>query len=162
MDRGMYRVIKKFLTEEEILYLKRVSLSCLDNSTFIPVDSMSKIHLKVLTQAQEFTKIKPLIGVEQWSFHADYTELPDWHQDRDEELFNKTEKLSFPACSCVLYLDINKLKGGSLELKDKVIVPETGMLVLLKPAVWHKVSQYTSGKRHSINYNFWDKPLYSS
>jgi len=158
----MYRVIKKFLTEEEILYLKRVSLSCLDKSTFIPADSMNKIHLKVLAQAQEFTRIKSTIGVEQWSFHADYNQLPDWHQDRDEELFNKTEKLSFPACSCVLYLDIDNLKGGSLELKDKVILPETGMLVLLESAVWHRVSNYISGKRHSINYNFWDKPLYSS
>lgn len=162
MDSGMYRVVKNFLTDEEILYLKQVSISCLDRSRFISSENMTTIHKKVLDTAQNFTEIQKPVGVEEWSFHADYNQLPDWHQDRDEELFNKTEKLSFPACSCVLYLDIDKLEGGSLELKDKVIIPETGMLVLLKPAVWHKVSNYVSGKRHSINYNFWDKPLYSS
>lgn len=158
----MYKLVENFLSEEEILHLKQVSISCLDRSTFTPLSQMTSLHQKVLEEARSFTEIPKVGGVEQWSFHADYNQLPDWHQDRDEELFNTTEELSFPLCSCILYLDIHKLEGANLEVGKKVIVPETGMLVLLKPAVWHRVSKYISGKRHSINYNFWDKPLYNS
>ena len=158
----MFRIRKNFLTKEEILYLKKVSLSCLDASRFVPLDSMTDTHNKVLKEVQNFVSIPNLVGVEEWSLHADYNQLPDWHQDRDEELFSRTNKLSFPRCSCILYLDISNLKGANLEVDNTVIVPETGMLVLLESEVWHRVTPYEKGKRHSINYNFWDKPLYSS
>jgi len=77
-------------------------------------------------------------------------------------LFAKTGELSFPICSCVIYLAIENLVGAELEIGDTKIVPEAGMLVLIAPEVWHKVTNIVSGKRHSLNYNFWNKPLYSS
>lgn len=158
----MFRVIKNFFTEDELNILKQVSSNCLHDSDFIPTDLFSKEHIKALDACFSFVEETKVVGVEQWSFHTDFTLLPDKHQDRDEELFEKTGKLSFPLCSCVIYLSVEELVGAELEIGDTKIVPEPGMLVLIAPKVWHRVADIVSGKRHSLNYNFWDKPLYSS
>ena len=162
MDRRMFRVIENFFTVEELQELKFMSVSCLNKSTYIDSARYTKIHKKTLEAVENFIGNKSTLGVEQWAFHSQLTPLPDLHQDRDEELFDKTGRLSFPMCSCVLYLSVEGLKGANLEIEDAIITPKTGMLVLIGPAVWHKVSVFVEGKRHSLNYNFWNKPLYNS
>lgn len=158
----MFRVIKNFFTEDELNNLKKVSSNCLDDSYFIPTKFFSREHKKALQACFSFVGEDSVVGVEQWAFHTDFTSLPDEHQDRDENLFEKTGELSFPICSCVIYLNIEDLVGAELEIGSTKIVPETGMLVLIGPEVWHRVADIVSGKRHSLNYNFWNKPLYSS
>ena len=131
-------------------------------SKYVPKEKYTYIHNKLLEQVEDFIGSKKTIGVEQWSFHSELTLLPGLHQDRDESLFDKTGELSFPMCSCIAYLSVEDLEGANLQIEDNIIVPKTGMLVLIAPGVWHKVSDYKKGKRLSINYNFWDKPLYNS
>lgn len=162
MDRRMFRVIENFFTEDELNTLKKVSSNCLYESPYIPAEFFSKEHKKALEACFSFVEPEVVVGVEQWAFHTDFTPLPDKHQDRDEELFEKTGELSFPVCSCVVYLAIEDLVGAELEIGDTKIIPETGMLVLIAPEVWHRVTNIVSGKRHSLNYNFWNKPIYSS
>ena len=98
--------------------------------------------------------------------------MPCIHQDKDEELFDEDKtNISYPIGSCVLYLSVEDMEGGRLfvgevggeepeELNDEYIVPKSGMLVLMVPELWHRVEQVTKGKRHSINYNYWEKPVH--
>lgn len=158
----MFRVVDNFFTSQELITLKLLSAKCLNMSSYVPKERYNDIHNRLLEQVEYFIGSKETIGVEQWAFHSELTPLPDLHQDRDEELFDRTGELSFPMCSCIAYLSIEDLEGANLQIGENIIVPKTGMLVLIAPAVWHKVSEYKKGKRLSINYNFWDKPLYSS
>jgi len=158
----MFRVIENFFTVQELMTLKLLSSKCLNMSNYVAKEKYNHIHEKILEQVEDFTGSKETLGVEQWAFHSELTQLPDLHQDRDEELFDKTGELSFPMCSCVAYLSVENLKGANLEIGDNIIVPKTGMLILIAPEVWHRVSEYVSGKRHSLNYNFWNKTIYSS
>lgn len=162
MGRRMFRVIENFFTVQELMTLKPLSSKCLNMSNYVAKEKYNHIHKKILEQVEDFTGSKETLGVEQWAFHSELTQLPDLHQDRDEELFDKTGELSFPMCSCVAYLSVENLKGANLEIGESIIVPKTGMLILIAPRVWHRVSEYVSGKRHSLNYNFWNKPIYSS
>jgi len=162
MDRRMFRVIENFFTVQELMTLKLFSSKCLNMSKYVAKENYNYIHEKILEQVEDFIGNEETLGVEQWAFHSELTQLPDLHQDRDEELFDRTGKLSFPMCSCVAYLSVENLKGANLEIGEDAVSPKTGMLVLIAPGVWHKVSEYVSGKRHSLNYNFWNKPLYNS
>lgn len=160
----MYRVIENFLTPTELQTLKLESVKCATSTQVVYADHFRELHLKALCAVAGFlddSELEPML-VEEWSFHSDYTLLPTIHQDKDEGLFTATGELSFPACSCVLYLNIKDLEGGRLVIGENTVVPQTGMLVLLAPEIWHEVEAITSGVRHSINYNFWNIPLYSS
>lgn len=160
----MYRVIENFFTPTELQILKLESVKCAARTQLTYSQYFRELHLKALTAVADFLDephLDPLL-VEEWSFHSDYTPLPAIHQDKDEELFTTTGELSFPLCSCVLYLNIKDLEGGKLVIGEDTVVPQTGMLVLLAPEVWHEVEAITSGVRHSINYNFWNEPLFNS
>lgn len=160
----MYRVVENFFTPSELQILKMESAKCADAPKSVYSQEFRELHLKTLCAVADFLDdpdIAPLL-VEEWSFHSDYTTLPALHQDRDEALFTTTGELSFPVCSCVLYLNIKDLEGGKLVVGEATVVPQTGMLVLIAPEVWHEVEAITSGVRHSINYNFWDVPLFNS
>lgn len=160
----MYRVIENFFTPTELQILKLESVKCAARTQITYSQYFRELHLKALTAVADFLDephLDPLL-VEEWSFHSDYTPLPAIHQDKDEELFTTTGELSFPLCSCVLYLNIKDLEGGKLVIGEDTVVPQTGMLVLLAPEVWHEVEAITSGVRHSINYNFWNEPLFNS
>lgn len=164
MDRSMYRVVENFLDPVEIQALKEASTKCLNTAKTTYRDRFTEPHLKSLGAAADFLgdpEFEPLL-VEEWSFHNAYTTLPLLHQDRDEDLFEATGRLSFPACSCVLYLNIKDLEGGRLAIGEDTVVPQSGMLVLIAPEVWHEVEECYSGTRHSMNYNFWDVPLFNS
>jgi|TARA_R110000822_G_scaffold4819_8_gene20541 hypothetical protein len=158
----MYKVIEKFLSEEDLQFLRQRSLGTIVKNVYTETSDFHRVHLKALEEVTAFVPATGLLGVEEWSFHSSMNTLPNLHQDRDEELFDAVGKLSFPACSCVLYLNVEDLEGGSLVIGEDTIVPKTGMLVLLAPEVWHEVSEHTSGTRHSTNYNFWNVPLYNS
>lgn len=160
----MYRVIENFLTPTELQILKLESVKCATSTQVVYGDLFRELHLKALCAVADFLddpELEPML-VEEWSFHSDYTLLPTIHQDKDEGLFTATGELSFPICSCVLYLNIKDLEGGRLVIGENTVVPQTGMLVLLAPEIWHEVEAITSGVRHSMNYNFWNIPLYSS
>lgn len=162
MEYRMFRVLRNFLTDEDLKELKRASAECLHTSRYIQKDRLTPVQKKLVKLSEEYVGDIDLLGVEQWAFHNFYTNLPFLHQDKDERLYEVEQELSFPACSCVLYLQIEDLEGGNLKIGEEEIVPETGTVVLLKPEVWHEITPCTGGTRHSINYNLWDKPLYSS
>jgi hypothetical protein len=93
-------------------------------------------------------------------------------------LWEETGQVRLPLCSAILYVMVDNLVGANLEVsKDNIpididympefknvdtIVPEEGKIVLLDPGVWHKVTDYVSGRRIALILNFWDEPLYSS
>jgi hypothetical protein len=166
----MYKILPDFLTEEEILEVKRDTaqfLGCCNKFTFI--HNMKPVQMRIFEEVQKFVSAEGLVGLEQWGFHSDYhgEELPTIHQDTDEELRAKTGITKYPLCSAVLYLDIQDLVGAELEIFEQSkpatkIMPKTGMVVLIAPGTWHAIKDFKSGKRHSMNYNYWDYPLFTS
>ena len=118
----MFRVIENFFTVQELMTLKLFSAKCLNMSKYVAEENYNYIHEKILEQVEDFIGNKETLGVEQWAFHSELTQLPDLHQDRDEELFDKTGTLSFPMCSCVAYLSVENLKNAPI---DEIITTDT-------------------------------------
>jgi hypothetical protein len=166
----MYKILPNFLTQQEIFDVQRDTAghfgSC---SKFTPTKRMHSVHNRVFEEVKKFVPAESLAGVEQWGFHSDYhgSQLPTTHQDTDEGLLEAKGITKYPLCSAILYLNIRDLIGASLEIYEQSkphtsIKPETGMVVLLAPGTWHAISAFQSGTRHSMNYNFWDVPLFNS
>ncbi len=105
--------------------------------------------------ACNYFNLKKYIGYELWT--RNNIEKVDWHYDKDEWLFNKENKLSFPILSMVFYVSVKNLKGGRLHISDDLVVkPKENRLVLFPQGIKHCTSIYT-GQRNSFLINPWDK-----
>ena len=112
--------------------------------------------LTILHLAGQYADLSDTIGYEFWSHNDGKLE---WHQDKDENLCFKEDKLEFPTCSTVYYSEVSKLRGGELLLgNDMVIIPKPNRLVIFQPGIYHTVKPY-KGKRVSLNVNPWSHPL---
>ena len=168
----VWRTIDNFFTEEEckeILYHKNVRpfvTDWRDLSREITEDEYfyRRIIEEIELDNDEYSRFANLdnsIGWEQWMHDPDYAPLPPPHFDKDEVSYSMDKALIFPLCSVILYLKVENLIGAKLQLpKEGIdITPETGKLVLMAPGVYHMISPYHSGKRISLNLNFWDKKI---
>lgn len=74
----------------------------------------SLLHEKIVDICREYFDLQSAIGYEMWR----NAHNPDWHVDKDEKLYNTTERLEFPLCSAVYYATIENLVGGEFYTAD--------------------------------------------
>ena len=84
---------------------------------------------------------------------------PNYHYDKDENLYHTTGILSFPLCSIVYYPVIEDMQGGELVFDTFMLKPIPNRLVLFSSNLKHGVNPYI-GNRISIGINPWkEKPM---
>ena len=154
----VWRTIDNFFTEEQcqdILYDKSFHKFV---SQKFDIKNALWYQKKIMQEILDgFVDLSETVQIEQWPHDPAILPLPGTHYDKDEKKNEVEDELSFPLCSAIVYLKIEDLEGAHLYLvEDNVIIkPETGKLVLLAPGVLHSVTPYVSGKRISMNLNFW-------
>lgn len=151
-----YKVIDNFLPESALKSIRPSAGFSPFKSKWYDVPKLPH-QVEILKAAAGFAKFDKYEGFEEWSHNPHWLPLPDSHYDKNEELFQETGELSFPLCSCIFYLKVEDLVGADLFLEDidELIVPRTNRLVLMQPGLLHKVTEYVSGTRVSININPW-------
>ena len=112
--------------------------------------------LQMINKVNDYINLTSCIGYECWT--QNNTRPSTQHQDKDEELFERTGKLSFPLCSIIYYPIVKNLKGGQLHLEDDIITPKTDRLVIFPPGKFHTVKPF-KGKRVSLLVNPWNRSL---
>lgn len=156
----MYQIIYDALT---------VDASKERTATFGKVEWFSKKSLareyqkQIISHAIKYYDLSDMVGWEEWGHVAGIREFPESHQDKDEHLAAETGEVKTPICSCIYYHKVDNLKGAELYLLEEddenkivdTVTPQTNMLVLLDPGVWHGISPYISGTRSTININPW-------
>lgn len=156
----MYQIIYDALT---------VDASKERTATFGKVEWFSKndareYQKQIISNAIKYYDLADMVGWEEWGHVAGIREFPESHQDKDESLAAETGEVKTPICSCIYYHKVEDLKGAELYLLEEddenkiidTVTPQTNMLVLLDPGVWHGVSPYISGIRSTINMNPWN------
>ena len=86
--------------------------------------------------------------------------IPNWHVDRDENLYANTGIVDTTLFGLIYYPLIDpSLKGGELLFKDgTTIMPRSNRMVLFSTGtIFHKVAEYDDGQRLSFIVNIWDK-----
>lgn len=103
--------------------------------------------------ASKCFNLKDAIGCE---IHIN-SHSPHGHFDKDEGLFMKTGKLSFPLCGIVWY-PIVDMTGGHLTFPDSgvEIKPKTNRLVIFAGHLFHDGTPH-QGLRKSVGMNPWKK-----
>ena len=109
-----------------------------------------------MTIASKYFDFSKIVGYEFWG--QNNTKPGTWHYDKDEKLYSKENKLVFPVCSTIYYLEVSDLVGGRLFVENDVITPKTNRLVLFPPGKYHAVEDFT-GKRVSLLVNPWDHKI---
>jgi hypothetical protein len=92
-----------------------------------------------LEYAAKYFNLNSMIGMELWSHNGT---KPDWHYDKDENLFNKTGEIKNPICSIVYYPLIENLIGGHFITETISIKPVTNRLIAFGPMLHHSVEEY--------------------
>lgn len=92
------------------------------------------------------------MGLESWSH---YQTKPEWHYDKDEDLYNQTGILAFPICSIVYYPKIDLVSGGEFITEDVTIKPKNNRLIVFSSGVYHSVNDF-KGERFSVIINPWE------
>jgi len=154
----VWRTIDNFFTEEETQEIIFDSNFHKFVSQKFNIKNALWYQKKIIKEIlNDFADLSEAVQIEQWPHDPTILPLPEEHYDKDEQKSNEEDELVFPLCSAIAYLKVENLTGANLHLvRDSVdIVPETGKLVLLAPGVLHSVTPYVSGKRISMNLNFW-------
>jgi len=154
----IWKTIDKFFSEDEIkkIYKEKTFVPFTSKWYDLPISNF--YHTRLFEEVKEFTDISSAIGFEQWTHDASFYDLPEWHYDKDEKMYQDTGVLNFPICSIILYLKVKDLVGANLAIKNTIeITPETGKVVFLAPGVLHGVTKYESGSRLSLNINLWNR-----
>jgi hypothetical protein len=105
-----------------------------------------------LKAASKYYDLTNMIGCEMW---CHYNTRPDWHYDKDEQLWQETKEIKSPLCSIVYYGLINDLVGGKFMTETVTITPKTNRLIIFSSGIHHKVEKYT-GDRLAIALNPWN------
>jgi len=111
----------------------------------------SLIHL-----TNEFIDISSCVGYEFWTRLN--TNVGSWHRDKDEELYERDNILSFPLCTILYYPHIKNLTGGQLLLEDDIIMPRPNRMIIFASGMFHNVKEFT-GERTAMIINPWSKKL---
>lgn len=109
----------------------------------------------LLNVARKYFDLSGMAGCEYW---AHYGTRPDWHIDKDEELYKISGNLSCPICSIVYYADID-VAGGEFMTETITVAPVTNRMLIFSPGLMHGVAKF-EGTRLSVAVNPWvNKPL---
>ena len=111
--------------------------------------------ISILAIARKYFDLSDAVGYEFWGHNGTRT---GWHYDKDEDLLEREGKYSFPLCSTVYYLEVDRLQGGQLAVESDLITPKTNRLVMFSPGKYHTVEPF-KGKRVSLLINPWSHPL---
>ena len=103
-------------------------------------------------------------GFEYWgnNIQAENGGILQWHQDKDERLFEDTGKTVSPKIGAVYYPYPSQFTGGYLEIANgndfdrlERIEPVFNRLVIFDPSQYHRVSKVYSGYRKAFVVNVW-------
>jgi hypothetical protein len=115
----------------------------LDGSSFIS---------DCLKTVSKYYDLSTMIGCEMWCHH---NTRPDWHYDKDEQLWRETNEIKVPLCSIVYYGLVDNLIGGKFMTETISVTPKTNRLIIFSPNTHHTVEEYT-GNRLAIALNPWN------
>lgn len=111
---------------------------------------------KLLMLAGHTFDVSGMRGAEIW---AHYGTRPDWHIDKDEELYKTSGNLAHPICSIVYYAKVEELKGGRFMTETMNVTPVNNRAIIFAPGIMHGVEPY-EGTRLSVAVNPWaTKPM---
>jgi len=112
-----------------------------------------------------------IAGFEYWFNALTDRKGLNWHRDCDEVLRRREGRYVCPTLGNVLYVIVEDVVGGFMELSDRTslielesselerIQPVENRLVVFNPSFWHRVSRLASGKRLALQVNLWtEKP----
>jgi hypothetical protein len=105
-----------------------------------------------LKEVSKYYDLSSMIGCEMWCHN---NTRPDWHYDKDEQLWQENKEMQTPLCSIVYYGNVNKLINGKFLTETISVTPKTNRLVIFSPNIYHTVEEYT-GDRLSISINPWN------
>jgi hypothetical protein len=161
MDKTVHKVIKNFLPERQLKEITKANTFL--TSSWFDFPAPYEYQRSILEEASSFVDLSSAIGVEEWFHNPYFQKLPTEHYDKDEKLFAATGEIVHPLCSCILYIKVDNLVGADLHLIEEgiSITPTSNTLILMKPGVYHKVTDYISGIRSSLYLNPWDRELFS-
>jgi hypothetical protein len=125
-------------------------MSWVDGSLLSLLEHKSALS-ECLSHASKYFDLSNMVGVELWSHNGT---RPEWHIDKDEILFARTNKITTPICSIVYYGVIENLTNGRFITESESILPKTNRLIAFSPMLLHSVEEYT-GTRLSIAINPW-------
>jgi hypothetical protein len=148
----MFRIIENALTVNPALERK----GNLTSPAWFDAPVQKEYQKQILSHAARYVSLDSMVGIEEWGHIAGLKAFPPPHIDKDELLYVNTEEIKLPLCSCIYYLKIDGLVGASLVIGNHKIIPESNMLVLLKPGVSHEITEYTAGVRTAIMINPWN------
>jgi hypothetical protein len=152
----MFRIIENALTSS---IAREKSVGEVLTSLWFNLPVKREYQKQILEYVKDYVPIDNAVGIEEWGHVPETLPFPQKHLDKDEELYKSTGELKFPLCSCIYYHKIENLVGADLMVETHKITPESNMLVLLKPGIWHEITQYTSGTRTAVMINVWDYRL---
>jgi len=107
-----------------------------------------------------------IAGYEYWANICFPNNELDWHQDKDEKLFDEKDQTVCPTISTVFYGFPHTVKGGYLEIhtnnpKDtsltERIKPIFNRLVIFNPSNYHRVMPIEEGVRFAFQVNVWEE-----
>ena len=109
-------------------------------------------------------KVHDVKGFEYWgnNLKSDHNGILQWHQDKDERLFEETGTTICPDIGAVYYPYPSQFKGGFLEIANgndfdrlERIEPVFNRLVVFNPSNFHRVSRVYEGYRKAFVVNVW-------
>lgn len=110
---------------------------------------------KILSTVQQYVDISEMVGCEYWYHH---NTRPNWHVDKDENLYKQTGAVDYPMYSIVYYADVDCI-GGNFLTDTVSVAPKTNRMLIFSKATTHSVAPF-SGTRLSIAVNPWShKPM---
>ena len=110
--------------------------------------------------------VSEIAGFEYWCNQTYAGEELDWHQDKDEPLYEQKKTTVCPKISTVYYGFPHKVNGGYLEIAKEQedndieverIEPVYNRLVIFDPSFWHRVAPIRSGYRYGFQVNIWEE-----
>ena len=110
-----------------------------------------------------FWELEPYEKFEYWVNITWNGKNLDWHQDKDEYLSSRHNKLVFPKAGAVWYGQPHTVEGGYLEILNQEnstteverIQPVYNRVVVFDVSKFHRVSPVKSGTRYGLQVNLW-------
>ena len=108
-----------------------------------------------------------IAGFEYWVNPLTEGQALKWHRDCDVALHRSEGRYVCPAIGNVLYVLVENVIGGFMELSDQEslidvetsdlqrIRPVEDRLVIFNPSRWHRVTRLARGRRLALQTNLW-------
>jgi hypothetical protein len=108
---------------------------------------------------KKYDFVKTMAGFEYWSNdYADNRGL-DWHNDKDEGIFQSTGNVITPDIGSVFWIRVDNVEGGYLDLDDpdgfQRVEPKENRFVIFNAGDPHRVTPVTKGFRRTLLINPW-------